>query len=509
MTKQNKLFISSVVLASLYLLEFLGTGILIFGKMYNTSPALPVVLTVVAVLPLIFSSLNLILFKKCPLSVALICITIAMALGHFLFTAYALSKLTFLLITGLPVFAVLGIVALLLFMLLAYPKFCRRGKIISVTVLSVIIFCVCVFGILELAIFRFTSSAVVFAVEDEYQIAWSTSVKSTGSVTVNGKTYYDAINGQNRISTLHKISVPMSELDGAGSYTVSSAPVYSEAAYLSVSGKQRSMQVDFRPADTSDGLQIYNVSDNHEILKGATSAGRYFGDKLDVLILNGDIINDVTSLWQISLIYKLAGNITGGERPVIFTRGNHECNGRYADELHEYVGSSQDRFYYSVKLGDAYFLVLDTNNDMKDENRLISPAANFETLREEQADWLENLEYFGEDCNYRFLLSHMAFALDDYARFPEWTERLNTATNGKFDLCISGHSHLLEYSEAGTGTRTDYPIVRGAVRSNSLNVGDGVSPWAFSGTAIECKDGKITATFTNAKGEVLQEIHVN
>ena len=95
------------------------------------------------------------------------------------------------------------------------------------------------------------TDGTVFAVEDEYQIAWSTSVKSTGSVTVNGTTYYDESNGQNRVSTLHKVSVPMSELDVAGGYTINSTPVYSEAAYLAIRGKQHSVRHAFRPADAA------------------------------------------------------------------------------------------------------------------------------------------------------------------------------------------------------------------------------------------------------------------
>ena len=509
MTKEYKLYISSVILASLYALEFFVTGIFIFKNMYYTSAALPIVLSVFVLLPFVFSVLNTKLFNKLWIGVLIICLSVLMALGHFLFTAYVLSKLTFLLITGIPVFIVLAIVGAFLFLILAYPKLNKLGKRISVITLSAAIFFICVFGVLKLTFFRYTSHGVVFAVEDEYQIAWSTSVKSTGYVTVNGKIYYDAEGGNNRVSTLHKVSVPMSELDGAKAYSLHSVPVYSQAAYLSVSGRERVREYSFRPVDQSDGIQIYNISDSHETLRGAGNAGKYFGDKLDVLILNGDIINDVSSLWQISYIYKLAGIITGGERPVIYTRGNHECNGRYAAEFYKYVPSRNGDLYYTVQLGDAFFLVLDTNNDMADDNFLIEPAANFELLRREQAEWLEGLDYFGQDCRYSFLLSHMAFALADYERFPEWTARLNATTDGKFDLAICGHSHILDYAEAGSGTKTDYPVVRGSLRSNYRTSGEGVDPAAFTGTAIECIDGKITCKFTNAKGEVLREIAVN
>lgn len=315
MTKDKKLHIASAVLAFGYAAEFFITGIFIFMNMYYTFEAMPFILSAIALLPLIFAIINIFIFENSRLSVAIIAASVIMAVGHFLFAAYVLSKLTFLLITGIPVFIVLGIVGAFLFMVLAYPKLKKVGKRISVAVLSLVIFFVSVFGILKLNFFYYTSDGVVFAVEGEYQIAWSTSVKSTGSVTVNGKTYYDMSNGENRVSTLHKVSVPMNELDNAKSYTLSSTPVYSEAAYLSVSGKERQKTYSFRPADSSDGLQIYNISDNHEVLSGAANAGRYFGDDLDILILNGDNINDVSSLWQISLIYKLASRITAASAP--------------------------------------------------------------------------------------------------------------------------------------------------------------------------------------------------
>lgn len=508
MTREKKLYIAAIVLAGLYLLEFFGTGAFLFEMMYVATPVLPFLLSLVALLPLVFTIINIKVFKRAYVSVIIICATVLMALGHFFLTAFALSKLTFVLITCLPLFAVLALVALFLFLILLYPRFEKRGKKISVISLSVAIFLVSVFGIFKLGFFYFTSDGVVFAVEDEYQIAWSTSVKSTGYVTIGDEVFYDEGAGENEVSKLHKITVPMSLLDEVKEYTITSAPVYSEAAYLSISGSERSKTYTFRPVDSTDGLQIYNISDNHECLSGPGKAGQYFGDALDILILNGDMINDVSSQWQISMIYKLASRITAGTRPVIYVRGNHECNGKYAAELPDYVGSRDGELYFTVKLGGAYFLVLDTNNDMSDDNFLIEPAANFAQLRERQTEWLNGLEDFGEDCEYQILLAHMPFALADYSRFPEWRDELVEATDGKFDVCISGHSHLLDYAEAGTGTRTSYAVIRGSHRSNFLDGSESIWPGHFTGTAIECKDGKITAWFTNSKGEVLREIAV-
>lgn len=508
MERQKKLYLTSIILAAFYSLEFFVCGIFIFKNLYYTFAAFPFILSAVAVVPLTLSLLNIKFFKSVKLSVAIICLACLLVIAQFLFTAYILSKLLFLLITFVPLFIVLALCSLVLFFTLGYVRLEKKYKRISVIIISVVLLFTIVFGIFEINFFRFTSDGVVFAVEDEYQIAWATSVKSVGYVKIGDKTYYDEQVGQNSVSKLHKICVPMSELDSVKEYSIHSSPVYSEAAYLSWRGRERSKSYTFRPADDSDGIQIYNISDNHECLSGASQAGRYFGDKLDILILNGDNINDVSSYYQISLIYKLASNITGGQIPVIFARGNHDCVGKYADELHRYVGSNDGNFYYTVTLGGVNFVVLDTNNDMSDDNFLISSTANFELVRERQAKWLEELDFNGFDAEYSLLVCHMAFGLADYKRFPDWTQKLNSLTDGKFDLCVSGHSHRLHFAEAGTDTLTSYPIIRGSIRSDHRTDGEGVFPFTFTGTAIECIDGHITAKFTNSKHEVLQEISV-
>lgn len=153
-------------------------------------------------------------------------------------------------------------------------------------------------------------------------------------------------------------------------------------------------------------------------------------------------------------------------------------------------------------------MVLDTNCDMSDENLLITPAANFEELRRKQTEWLNAQTYFGGDCDYSILLAHMAFPLSDYERFPEWTEELTAATDGRFDVCISGHSHVLDYAEAGTETRTSYPVIRGSIRSNRCTSGESVNPFEFTGAAIECTGGNMNVKFTNSNREVLQEFTI-
>ncbi|MDE7158375.1 MAG: metallophosphoesterase, partial [Clostridiales bacterium] len=347
--------------------------------------------------------------------------------------------------------------------------------------------------------------------KQEYQIAFATSVKSAGAVTVNGVTYYDEALGQNNISKLHKISVPVEELDAAKSYSIRTQGVALNTAYLPTKGVVIEKEYAFRPVDEADGLQIYNLSDTHECISGPASAASYFGDKLDLLILNGDIVNDVSTEYQISLIYKLAQRVTGGTRPVVFSRGNHECVGYLAADLSKYVGSADRGFYYTLKIGPLSMLVLDTANYMSDGNALVSPIANFEVLRKEESKWLNALGDWRGDSAYGMVVAHIAFPLSGYVsekcHWHDWARELVSLTNDGAQLALCGHSNKTDFAAAGTedNALANYPVVRGSIRSNAYAAQEGISPFQFTGTALEFKDGKISVKFTNAKNKVLGE----
>ena len=254
-------------------------------------------------------------------------------------------------------------------------------------------------------------------------------------------------------------------------------------------------------------MQIYNLSDTHECITGPKNAASYFGDKLDLLILNGDIINDVSSEYQISLIYRLANAVTKGERPVIFTRGNHECNGRLANRLGEYVGCADRGFYFEYSTPSLSLTVLDTCNDMADDNPLISPVANFSEVRKAESEWLKGLKV--GDKKYKIIVSHMAYPLKGYLAsdcvWNEWAAELVTLTDKTAHLALCGHSHKTVFDAADTeeNARVSFPAVRGSLRSDKYSDREGISPLEFTGTALELKDGAIDIKFTNSKKEVL------
>ena len=185
---KSRLSLSALILASVWLIFYFGLGAVIFKNMWYTSPAMPVLGGIVALIPLGAELLNLFIFKKKWVEIAVICISPALLLSHLFFFLFVMSKLTYFFIAGKPYFITLGLCGLIAFFVFAFPRLNKLWKRITATVLSAIIAVICIICLFNATPFYIDGGATVFAVDCEYQIAFSTSHKSTGSVEINGKT---------------------------------------------------------------------------------------------------------------------------------------------------------------------------------------------------------------------------------------------------------------------------------------------------------------------------------
>ncbi len=512
----TKCRIAAFVCSLIWFVLYFALGSAIFKNMWNTSPAMPIVGGIIAITPILAECMNILFFKNKWLDIGMIVVSLLFCLLFFFMFAFVLSKLNYFLITGVPYFITIGLLAIIVFFAVFYPKLHKDLKKVTAVGLALIIFIICLTCLFNVTPFYISGGATVFAVEDEYQIAFSTSHNSIGAIEIDGATYYDQTDGENNVSKLHKISVPSEVLDAKKNYSIKTQSVMINSAYLPSKGRVITQNYTFRPIDESDGIQIYNLSDTHECVAGPSKAASYFGDKLDLLILNGDIVNDISSEYQISLIYKLANRITNGSVPVIFTRGNHECNGKLAADLSKYVGSTENGMYYTFNIGSSVsMLVLDTNNDMGDDHTLISPLANFDQVRKAQSEWIKQNADWNQGFTHSFVIAHMAYPLSGYQEescgWHDWAKELVELTNGKTDLAICGHSHRTDFIKPGTEDNkiADFPVLRGSLRSNKFGDREGVSPNEFTGTAIEIIGDKINIKYTNSKNVVMQEFTLN
>ncbi len=328
---------------------------------------------------------------------------------------------------------------------------------------------------------EFTYGAVVYAVEDDYQIVFSTSDSAVAWVEIGGEKYYDLYAGSMRsVDRVHKVEVPQSVLDAAGGYTVCAKQMIYRGPFGGYTGDTISQSYHFRPVDTSDGLDYYALSDVHEAVEPAIRAATS-RKNTDFIVLLGDLISMVETEEDAQLTNELAHGITKGEIPVIYARGNHEIKGEYSEVLYKYVGSKHQEYYYTVTLsGEVFAIVMDLGEDHADDWWEYYGTAQFDLYRQAQTEMLEEIIEDGDYQNYRYRLAacHIPIVYVDrhgyYESFRnEWTDLLNEID---LDMYLAGHKHVL------------WPLIPGAVEpGGELKLSEG-----YAGTTGKTDKGYLT-----------------
>ncbi len=296
----------------------------------------------------------------------------------------------------------------------------------------------------------FTYGAVVYAVEDEYQIVFSTSDSAMAWVTVGGENYYDLYAGSSRsVDKVHKVTVPQSVLDAAGGYSIHAQQMIYRGPFGGYKGEVLSQDYRFQPVDKTGGITYVALSDVHGAVDAAAKAATN-GEPLDFLVLIGDLVSMVETEADAQLANLLAHKITGGQIPVIYARGNHEIKGEYGELLYKYVGSKNQSFSYHVTLGDSvYAMVLDMGEDHEDDWWEYYGTAQFDIYRREQTQLLQEQLAEGtyQNYDYRMAICHIPIVqIEKNGRFGStreaWTELLNEM---EMDISLSGHKHKIWY----------------------------------------------------------------
>ena len=341
----------------------------------------------------------------------------------------------------------------LIYLIFFYPKSkLANSKVFKISIISV----VSLFIVLNIVDFTFNSiqvGAVVYAVEDEYQIVFSSATNSRAWVKVGDIEYYDNYAGSNRSYTkIHKVSVPMAELNAAKEYEIHVQKITYEGPFGGWFGRDISEKYEFTPINTSDGLNYYSLSDIHMAGSAAAKAASY-DEGMELLVLAGDIVSMMDTFYDANLVNQYAHNITNGRIPVIYARGNHEIKGKYSEELHRFVGAKGEDFYYNVKLNGLYGIVLDMGEDHEDEYWEYYHTAQYDLYREEQVKFVQKEYESNEFINYdyRLVVCHIPVTFinsrgDHVEPKTKLTEVLNKMN---INMMISGHQHDLYVFEPG------------------------------------------------------------
>ena len=339
----------------------------------------------------------------------------------------------------------------------------------------------------------------VFCVGEEYQIIFLTERSGMGWVEIAGEKYIDAQNGLMRWNDeMHRVSVPCEALDAAGAYAVCYQEMEDRKPYYPVHGDTARREYRFFPVKKDQPLRICYLADTHGRVNEpvACAAQREF----DLLMMGGDIADHNSAKQDLWVLFKICSQAAKGERPVVFSRGNHDTRGRMAEYLPGMIGTDNGKTYFSFELPGVFGLVLDAGEDKIDACDAYGGTTCFEAFRRQELKWLRRVYEEGKwrDAELKIALCHIPFTMRHPAPFDieqvlygEWTELLNKMG---VEFLISGHMHQLFVLRPKDPALLTNPKFTTLVGSET--------PQEFTGAHYTVSRERLKAEFIRPNGEI-------
>lgn len=348
----------------------------------------------------------------------------------------------------------------------------------------------------------------VFAVNRDYHIMLYPSGPCLMWVKVGGKVYYDESNGILRsCAKVHRVIVPMKELDEAKRYVVCLRYIIDRKPYFPEIESVQEFEYIFRPVTDSKSVRAYHIADAHNWSEGPIMAAQTFGN-MDFLILNGDIPEHNGSVDKCRTIYELISEITKGEIPTVFARGNHDLRGLFAEKFWECTPTDNGKTYYTFRLGSIWGMILDCGEDKVDEHPEYGGTICCHDFRIKETNFIKdvifraNEEYLAEGITHRVVICHCPFTFRQNPPFDieediyrEWTRLLREHVHP--DVIVNGHMHYLEI--IAPGDEHDHrnqpcPVVIGSEKQEQEY---------FAGSGFVFDEAGIKVYFTDNHGDTV------
>lgn len=177
---------------------------------------------------------------------------------------------------------------------------------------------------------------------------------------------------------------------------------------------------------------------------------------MDMIVLNGDMANHLESESQVFSDYvDSLVSMGASEIPLIYTRGNHETRGLFADELIRYFPTEDGNFYQFFTIGDTGFLILDCGEDKPDTDIEYNELADFDAYREKEALWLRKIV---DSPEYQRTKTRIAILHIPLAGKSSWHGNLHLQqtllpilNEAGIRVMFSGHNHRYSFHPAEPG----------------------------------------------------------
>ncbi|APU96186.1 MULTISPECIES: FN3 domain-containing metallophosphoesterase family protein [Sphingobacterium] len=264
--------------------------------------------------------------------------------------------------------------------------------------------------------------------EQSVSIIWTTDKPATGWVELapddsshfyfkERPKYYAAAYGFKKVGTLHQVTLTNLKPGTRYRYRVYSQEVlkhvgvnvqYGKVVATDVYQKAPLFFQTFGMAKSTHFTVVNDIHERNEVLDKLLDIG---GLKTsDFVVFNGDMVNNLLSETQLyegfmdTAIKKFAS-----EKPMFYSRGNHETRGPFATEYPQYFPTPTGKLYYQFRHGNAGFIILDCGEDKPDTDIEYSGIVDMDNYRSEQAAWLAQAieDPSFKDAKYKIVICHM------------------------------------------------------------------------------------------------------
>ncbi len=343
----------------------------------------------------------------------------------------------------------------------------------------------------------------VFVVGENYQIIFLTRETGLGWVEIGNLRYTTEEGGILKYGTVHSVRVPGSALNAAKAYTVVFRSCTEKKAYFSQTQEVLRRSYPFFPFTGGD-FRIFQFADTHGQLEAPLKTYRS-GPPCDLLVLNGDINDHCDRLEQLYGAFELSSEAVHGTRPVIYSRGNHDTRGLYAQNLLEYLPTElregRRETFYSFRQGDLWGLVLDCGEDKLDSHPEYGGTVDFAAFRQRQTRYLEAVvenhrqEYDAPGIRHRIAICHIPFVFRfeepfdiEQQRYAHWVELLNRMG---IEMLLCGHMHKVYHIAPHTPGYLDAEFPTEVLSAPEAVDGEGQT--VYVGGELICRDGRLIA----------------
>lgn len=365
----------------------------------------------------------------------------------------------------------------------------------------------------------FATTPIVYAVGKNYQIIVPVTSQTLMWVEIAGNSFYDDVNGILRSNcTTHRMTVPQQLLDNAGSYKICYRMVNERKPYFSDVSEMFEYSSQFYGVSAKNA-RFFHIADAHNNVEKPVAAAKAYGE-IDFLILNGDLPDHSGDINNFTTIHKIAAEITNGEKPVVFSRGNHDMRGIYAENIAEHTPTDNGKSYYTFRLGSIWGMILDCGEDKFDEDSSYGHTICCKDFKRRQTEFIKEVihnsenEYNAEDVKSRLLVCHVPFTERfrspfniDEDTYSEWCHLLREYIKPELMLC--GHIH--EAYVTNIGDELDClgqpcPVVVGSQMTKNKYDPNDDKPHIMAG--IEIGEDNFTVVFQGSDGNVYSSLNL-